>query len=267
MTIAGSATIEADGVRGFAGSISGAPNDGSTVTIKADPGGELVLLRGGTFNVTDRTIVFEGNVTLERDANPTGNIVNNGTLSVRSGNTNLVSNSVTGTGTIKIGTNGTLTLPGPIGAGQTIAFDGTGGTLAISLNNSGTLNATITNFAPGDFIDFVPLNQVLSASLDTTLHRLTISEGGSQAYVFNNVFGQAGALSATRQTNGHWLIGYASAEPRVSYQIDAGARGDERAGRADPVRAGHDGADHRGGGEGRHHLRQLQRPSARPRTT
>src|SRR5581483_633284 len=84
LTIAGAATVEADGLRGFAGSVSANPNDGSAITFEADAGGELVFLQGGSFNVTDREVDFAGAVTLERNAMVSGNIVNNGTLSILS---------------------------------------------------------------------------------------------------------------------------------------------------------------------------------------
>ena len=124
VAVAGTATIEADGIRGFAGSITGNPNDGSTITLKADAGGELVLLQGGSFNVQDRAIDFEGAVTLERNASVAGNIINNGTLSILSGTTTFASNSLTGHGTIVIGGNATLSLTAPVAATQTIDFDG-----------------------------------------------------------------------------------------------------------------------------------------------
>jgi hypothetical protein len=132
IAVAGGATIEADGIRGFAGSITGDPNDGSTITLKADAGGDLVLMLGGSLNITDREVDFDGAVTLERSAKVAGNIVNNGTLSILQGTTVLASNSFTGTGTLVIGANGTLDLSAAVGATQTIDFVGTGGVLDLS---------------------------------------------------------------------------------------------------------------------------------------
>ena len=226
ITIAGSATIEADGSRGFAASITGQPNDGSTITLKADPGGNLTLLNGGTFNVADRTIDFEGHITLERDAKVAGNIVNNGTLSILSGTTTFATNSLTGTGTIEIGGNARLFVSGFqfSGASQTIAFSGFGGTLGLAYNTPQNFAGTIRDFAAGDFIDFVGNGAVTSQSLDTIAHTLTIGDSSGATYVFNNVYGAAGTLKAVHQSNGHDLIGYTTAEPQLDYQIDASAR-------------------------------------------
>ncbi len=225
VAITGSATIEADRNRGFAGSITGNPNDGSTITLKADPGGELVLLHGGSLNVTDRTIDFEGDVTLERDASIAGNIVNTGTLSSLSGQTTFASNSLTGTGTISIGGYGRLNLQQtPVPVTQTISFAGLGGTLALSYSNAGTFNGSIQDFAPGDFISFIGFGTVTSATLDASTHVLTIDDNTGRYYVFKNVYGADGALSSVHQANGSDLIGYTSAAPQLNYQIDAGAR-------------------------------------------
>ena len=225
VAVTGSATIEADGVRGFAASITGAPNDGSVITVKADPGGNLILLNGGVFNVTDKTVDFEGSITLERDAMVSGDIVNNGTLSVLSGTTTFATNGLTGTGTIAIGTNGRFFVSGFqfLGASQTITFSGLGGTLGLAYNTPGNFTGTVRNFAPGDFIDFVGNGAATTEAIDTVAHTLTIKDGSGASYLFSNFYGAAGALSATTQSNGHDLIGYAAAAPQVAYQIGTGA--------------------------------------------
>jgi Hint domain/Subtilase family len=224
LTLEGSAVVEADGVRGIAGSITGDPNDGSALTFEADTGGDLVLLKGGSFNVTDREIDFDGDVTMERNASVSGNVVNNGTLSILQGTTILSTNSLSGTGTIDIGQDGALDLGGNGfgGAGQTIAFSGVGGTLDI-FELSGNFTGTITGFAPGDFLDFIGDGSFVSGSVDDVAHTLTLHYSGGEDDVLNNFFGAAGALSAVHETNGHDLIGYASANPQLKYQIDAGA--------------------------------------------
>jgi hypothetical protein len=226
ISIAGYATIEADGVRGIASSIAGQPNDGSTITLKADPGGELVLLSGGSFNVTDKTVDFEGDITLERNASVSGDIVNNGVLSILQGSTTFATNSLTGTGTIEIGGNGKLFIEGNgyAGANQTISFSGLGGTLGLDFSTPANFSGSIQNFAPGDFIDFLGFGAVTSASVDTAAHTLTINDNTGRTYLFNNFQGAAGALTTTHESDGHDLIGYASAPSQLNAQIDAGAR-------------------------------------------
>ena len=224
VTFATTGTIEAAGTRGFAGSVTGTPNDGSTITLKADAGGELVLLHGGALNLTDAAIDFEGDVTLERNAAIAGNIINNGTLSVLSGLTTFASNSLGGTGTIAIGNNGTFSLGSPLPATQTIAFIDLGGTVALSYDNPSSFAGTLVGLAPGDFIDFVGFGSVTSASLDSVHHVLTIADSSADTYVFDNVYGSAGALSSVRESNGHDLIGYTGAAPPLNDRIDAGAQ-------------------------------------------
>ena len=223
VTIAGTATIEADGIRGVAGSISGTPNDGSTITLKADAGGELVLLHGGSFNVTDREIDFQGAVTLERNASVSGNIVNNGTLSILSGTTTFASNSLTGNGTIDIGSNGFLNLGAPVAATQTIDFSGTGAELALSYQHVDDVLGKIEGFSSGDFIDFVGFGAATSETIDTLAHTLTIDDSTGRSYVYDNFYGEAGTLTSTVQSNGHDLIGYAGSGTPTDSRIGAGS--------------------------------------------
>jgi len=224
VTIAGMATIEADGLQGFAGSITGNPNDGSTITLKADPGGELVLLHGGSFSVTDREIDFSGAITLERDASISGNIVNNGTLTILSGTTTLASNSLTGSGTIAIGSNAKLNLSTPVAATQTIDFEGAGGVLSLTYQHVGDEQGKIEGFSHGDFIDFLGFGPATSETIDTVAHTLTINDSTGRSYVYNNFYGEAGTLTATQQSNGHDLIGYADSGTLLNNRIDAGAK-------------------------------------------
>lgn len=223
VTIAGAATIEADGLTGFSGNLTGNPNDGSTITLKADPGGELVFLEGGSFNVQDRAVDFEGAVTLERNATVSGNIINNGTLSILSGTTTFASNSLTGTGTIAIGSNATLKLGAPVAATQTIDFHGAGGVLALSYQHVDDVAGVIKDFSSGDFIDFLGFGPATSETIDTTAHTLTINDSTGRSYVYNNFYGQAGTLTSTVQSNGHDLIGYVGSGTPTDSRIDAAA--------------------------------------------
>lgn len=223
VTLAGTATIEADGIVGFSGNITGNPNDGSTITLKANANSELVLLQGGSFNVQDRAIDFEGAVTLERNATISGNVINNGTLSILSGTTTVNSNSLTGTGTIVIGSNATLKLSAPLAASQTIAFEGKGGVLDLTYQHVGDIAGAIKDFSPGDFIDFVGFGPATSETIDTSAHTLTINDATGRSYVYNNFYGQAGTLTSTVQSNGHDLIGYVGSGTPTDSRIGAAA--------------------------------------------
>jgi hypothetical protein len=220
VAIAGTATIEADGIRGFAGSVTGSPNDGSTITLKADPGGELVLLHGGSFNIADREVDFDGAVTLERNAMIAGNIVNNGTLSILSGTTTFAENSFTGTGTIDIGSEATVGLEA-LASTQTVSFSGTGGVLALSYNNLFPFLGTVENFQPGDLISFTTAT---SAAIDAVAHTLTINDTSGDTYLYHNFYGEAGALTVTTNSNGFQFIGYANSPTTLDSQIGAAAR-------------------------------------------
>ena len=226
VSITGSATLEAGGRSGFAGSITGSPNDGSTITLKADAGGELVLLHGGSFNVADRTVDLEGDITLERSAMISGDVVINGTLSVLSGRTVIASNQVTGSGAIVIGAYGELS-PGPLAATQTVQFAGPGATLDLAYNMTsgfgGHFAATVKDFAPGDFIVFTGFGPVTSAALDTKSHVLTIADA-SNSYTFGSFYGTDGALAVATRADGFSQIGYAGRMTPLDEQIGAGAR-------------------------------------------
>lgn len=224
LKMVGAATLEADGLRAFGGNVSGAPNDGSTLSFKADAGGQLVFLSGASFSVTDHVIDFSGAITFERSAQISGNIVNNGVISVLQGVTTLATNSLTGTGTIAIGLNGKLVLSGYNygGAQQTIDFVGAGGVLALDYSSPGNFSGAIVDFSAGDAIDFVGYGATTSGVVDAVAHRLTLTDTSGQTYVFNNFYGEAGTLTGVRQSNGHYLLTYGGA-PSVATQIDAGA--------------------------------------------
>jgi fibronectin-binding autotransporter adhesin len=78
-----------------------------------------------------------------------GNLVNNGTVLINGGALTEIGN-VAGTGTVQIGSNATFALNGSVGARETIAFLGTGGTLSVGTRSSMPVSATLTGFTTGD---------------------------------------------------------------------------------------------------------------------
>ena len=86
-----------------------------------------------------------------------GNIVDNGTLSEAGGNLILAGN-LSGSGMLQIGHNGSVTINGSVGAGNSIAFADATGTLVIG-NSTLTyapysVGATISGFQLGDALQF-----------------------------------------------------------------------------------------------------------------
>ena len=101
-------------------------------------------------------------------------IVNTGTVAASAG-TLVVEGSIAGTGALAIGPQGSLQLNGGVAAGQTIAFAGSTGTLAIEA--PAAFGGTIVGFSAGDRIAVAaaaPINPVWDAASGT----LRLSGGG-----------------------------------------------------------------------------------------
>ena len=218
INVSGAAKIEADGKRYFGGSIAGSPD----LTIQADPGGELIFTSDANFTATGYRVAFAGAVTFETSARLAGHNINDGTLSILA--SSLYTAQMTGAGTIRIGLGGSLEVAALVAATQTISFDGPGATLRFDYNEVPNLQATITNFAPGDDLAYFANGGVTSATLDTANHTLTIGDGQGGTTVVNNFYAAAGTLAWTHDTTGRDTIYYASAGPALKTSITTSAR-------------------------------------------
>jgi Hint domain len=148
---------------------------GGTLTVQAgalavlnagDVRAGALALNGGTLQI-DATSVLEvgsaggaaaGVVSVDGGATlvSTGGVIfpginDLGTVLASGGTTSLLG-SVSGNGTLLIGTNATLYMGGAVGSAITVSFTGSGGTLAFYAA-SGAFAATIGGFAAGDAID------------------------------------------------------------------------------------------------------------------
>src|SRR5262249_28640728 len=137
---------------------------GSTVTI---PAGSTSTLNGGTLqaNVIDveGTLIGFGKII----ANV---ITNNGTITAKSAHTLeiTINGSITGTGTLELTNNTTLTLNGPVGPDQTVLFDiGGGAVKRLVLGDPSYFQAQLENFQINDQIDLTNINPLL-AHVSTT---------------------------------------------------------------------------------------------------
>src|SRR5262249_41154865 len=104
-------------------------------------------------------------------------ITNNGSIQAKSSHTLTIeiSGSITGTGTLEITNNTTLTLDGPVGSGQTVLFDiGGGASGKLILNDPSHFQAQISGFQGSDQID---------------LRTIAFDSGTTWAYVDNGVAG------------------------------------------------------------------------------
>lgn len=139
----------------------------STSTLEIGSAGRAAV---GTITVdAGRTASMAGVLSLR------GAVVNNGTISEASG-TLTINGTLSGSGSLQIGRDATLALNGTAAAATTIAFTGTGATLAIGsdytdngvtpLNAPYSIAATLTGFAVGDGITLA--NNVTSASYTAT---------------------------------------------------------------------------------------------------
>ena len=140
-------------------------------TITNAGGGHLVIYTGAVTNTgsmygvdfhalnDDVSLSFNnsGTITLTGDW-LSGPVVNNGVVIGAASTTGLQNYiaSVTGTGQLQIAAGGELST-GTVGAGQTVAFTGAGGSLDIdssSLDSAKTYDARISGFAAGDVVDY-----------------------------------------------------------------------------------------------------------------
>src|SRR5262249_53657762 len=92
-------------------------------------------------------------------------ITNNGTITAKSAHTLeiTISGSITGTGTLELTNNTTLTLNGPVGPGQTVLFDiGGGAVKKLVLGDPSHFQAQLENFQINDQIDLTNINPLLA---------------------------------------------------------------------------------------------------------
>jgi hypothetical protein len=121
-----------------------------------------------------------------------GVIENNGTIQAKSSHTLTIeiSGSITGTGTLEITNNTTLTLDGPVGPGQTILFDiGGGPSPILVLQDPSHFQGQISSFQGSDQIQ---------------LPTITFDSGTTWAYEDNGVAGDntGGTLRIFETVNG-----------------------------------------------------------------
>jgi hypothetical protein len=91
---------------------------------------------------------------------------------------------LTGAGSIDIGARSALILAGTAASAQSIAFSGTGGTLAIAAPAG--FAASIDKFAAGDTINLTGVSLASIESLDFNAGSLTISAAGTYIFTFAN---------------------------------------------------------------------------------
>ncbi|XUM20585.1 beta strand repeat-containing protein [Bradyrhizobium oligotrophicum S58] len=112
-----------------------------------------------------------------------GSVTNSGTLKAESGGTLLVAGNVTGSGAVIVDANGTVEFGGNVGAGQTVTFSGTSGTLKI--DHPASFAGTITGFSGAtDTIDLAGINHnsaQFSQSFNAATGIPTVTEGVNTA--------------------------------------------------------------------------------------
>ena len=122
------------------------------------PANSTSTLNGGTLQAN--SIDVEG--TLTGFGTITANVItNNGTIQAKSSHTLLIkiSGSISGTGTLEVTNNTTLTLNGPVGSGQTVKFDIGGGAITkLVLGDPSHFQGQILNLQKNDQIDLTNIN-------------------------------------------------------------------------------------------------------------
>ena len=126
------------------------------------------------------TTDLAGNLTIA----PTLTVLNDGRIKESATDTITIDSGITGTGTIDLSKTA-LTLDGPVAATQTIAFTGTGETLA--LGTPGSFAAAIEHFAAGDTIDLTGISLSSITATQFAGGVLTLTEtSGSLTLTFAN---------------------------------------------------------------------------------
>jgi len=112
-----------------------------------------------------------------------GSVTNSGTLKAEGGGTLLVAGNVTGSGAVIVDSNGIVEFGGNVGAGQTITFSGSSGTLKI--DHPAGFAGTITGFSGAtDAIDLVGINHnsaQFAQSFNAATGILTVTDGTNTA--------------------------------------------------------------------------------------
>ncbi len=143
------------------------------------------------------TTDLAGNLTIA----PTLTVLNDGRIKESATDTITIDSGITGTGTIDLSKTA-LTLDGPVAATQTIAFTGTGETLA--LGTPGSFAAAIEHFAAGDTIDLTGISLSAITATHFLAGILTLTEATAALYLtFSNpsAFG-ADSLALTASGQG-----------------------------------------------------------------
>jgi len=126
------------------------------------------------------TTDLAGNLTIA----PTLTVLNDGRIRESATDTLTIDSGITGTGTIDLSKTA-LTLNGPVAAAQTIAFTGTGETLA--LGGPGSFAAAIEHFAAGDTIDLTGVSLSAITATHFLAGILTLTEATAALYLtFSN---------------------------------------------------------------------------------
>jgi hypothetical protein len=188
----------------------GDTRDTATINLNNSDWGPGIFLNaeGGTFSLTGTaSILTHGSVTMEnagllvrtgaRGSTISGALTNTGTILVAAGT--LAVGALSGTGLDKIDGTATLDLTGALGAGQTLQFIGTGGTLIEALPES---IAELAGFAAGDHLDLQGIN-ANAASISGTV--LTVSNA-STSYSFGSTGLLGDSAMLTTNANGDALV-------------------------------------------------------------
>ncbi|MGJ4929170.1 VCBS domain-containing protein [Bradyrhizobium sp. HKCCYLS2038] len=135
-----------------------------------------------------------------------GSVTNSGTLKAESGGTLLVAGNVTGSGAVIVDANGTVEFGGNVGAGQTVTFSGSSGTLKI--DHPASFAGTITGFSGAtDTIDLAGINHnsaQYAQSFNPSTGILTVTDGVNTASL--HFSGATYGFAATSDGAGGTLI-------------------------------------------------------------
>ena len=149
--------------------------------------GTNVLINAGTIDTTGTSSITSGGSL---------SVTNTGTVNVQSGSLDVAAN-VTGTGAFTVATGATLEFGGSVGAGETITFLGSTGTLTLDHSETSPFGGQIANLtgtlSTHDSIDLADMVSTLASAhyvastTNPTSGVLTVSDGSGHTETFNLV--------------------------------------------------------------------------------
>ena len=179
------------------GSLAQSGGTVSVLTLVTNSG--TITQSSGTFSVGGG-VINNGSIALNGTDTLAGGVINNSAMSY-AGGALAITGGLTGTGTLTVGNDLTLSLLGSVASTGTIAFATGVGVLSIATPSAFT--GTITNLSGHDLIDLAGL---ANATAVVNAGTVTVSNGGTVVTTFTATGLTTGSLNSTSDGNGGTIL-------------------------------------------------------------